>query len=152
MDVFKVRFGENDDKEKWLTTSKYITTKRSLWCNWQCRRFSFFFQANNRLPFIQSAHATACRHSWGVTLQCMMGPQPNGTTGGACTEKRRLFCICSKAMGAFWNHIMMPRASLCFVCAQQEPTENEPFKSPTNTHKSLQTFDLLQELWTYFSD
>lgn len=42
---------------------------------------------NNRLPFIQSALATACRHSWGVTLQGMMGPQPNGTTGRAYTQR-----------------------------------------------------------------
>lgn len=39
------------------------------------------------LSFIQSAPATACRHSWGVTLQGMMGLQPNSTTGRACTER-----------------------------------------------------------------
>lgn len=43
------------------------------------------FLVNNRLPFIQSALATACRHSQGVTLQSTVELKPNSTTGRVCT-------------------------------------------------------------------
>ena len=96
--------GENDDKEKVIN---------SFTCGYEyehnCLQRGAFgviarvedFLVNNRLPFIQSARATACRHSWGVTLRGTMGPRPKGTTGRACTENCQLFCICSEVMGAF---------------------------------------------------
>lgn len=50
------------------------------------------FLVNNRLLFIQSARATACRHSWGVASRGTVGLEPNGTTGRVCTQRTANSC------------------------------------------------------------
>lgn len=92
MDVFKVKFGENHNKEKGLTSSKNCLPKET---------FSVIanvedFLVNSRLPFIQSARATACRHSWGGDAAAKWHNRLS-----LHTENSGLSCICSKAMGAF---------------------------------------------------
>lgn len=47
------------------------------------------------------------------------------------------FAFVLKLWGLFENHVMMPEASRRFVCAQRESTENEAFKTPTNTHAQV---------------